>query len=101
MSRLIATTTQYKSIPSKTFSVGYSYDSNSNRQTMTDAEQGLTQYGYDTLNRLTSIVDFNSNNFGFGYDDISRRTSLTRQNGLNTNYAYQPTTNFLHSILHQ
>ncbi len=101
MSRLIATTTQYKSIPSKTFSVGYSYDSNSNRQTMTDAEQGLTQYGYDTLNRLTSIVDFNSNNFGFGYDDISRRTSLTRQNGLNTNYAYQPNTNFLQSILHQ
>jgi len=101
MSRLTGTTTQYASIPGKTFTVSYRYDFDSNRTIMTDAEQGQTTYTYDALNRLTNIQDFNQTNFGFGYDDISRRTSLTRQNGVNTAYTYKPNTNFLQNILHQ
>jgi RHS repeat-associated protein len=101
MSRLIVSSTQYASIPGKTFSTSYTYDGNSNRQTMFDADSGLTNYYYDGLNRLTNIQDFNQNSFGFSYDDIDRRTSLTRPNGFNTTYSYKSNTDFLESVLHQ
>jgi RHS repeat-associated protein len=100
MDRLLERSTEYSSLSSKAFSVGYTYDAASNRTAMTDAENGLTTYSYDPLNRLQSILDFNGNSFGFDYDDLSRRSSLTRPNGINTTYAYQPNTNFLASILH-
>ena len=101
INRLTQTTTKYGFLSSRnTFTVGYGYDAASNRTSLTDPENGLTQYTYDTLNRLTNLQDFQSHNFGFSYDQLSRRTQLTRPNGVNTNYTYDNLSHLL-SVLHQ
>jgi RHS repeat-associated protein len=87
-------------VPTRTFTVQYTYDAASNRVTLTDPENGTTHYSYDTLNRLTGLNDFQSHNFTFSYDALSRRTQLTRPNGINTNYAYDNESHLL-SVLHQ
>src|SRR6185437_7637834 len=51
MNRLITTTTSYGFLPARTFITSYGYDAASNRQTLTDPENGVTTYSYDTLNR--------------------------------------------------
>jgi RHS repeat-associated protein len=100
MGRLVGTTTQYSFLPGRTFTNSYTYDAASNRKSMTDAENGITNYSYDALSRLTNITDFNNNSFGFAYDDLSRRTLLTRPNGVNTSYTYDNLSRLL-SVLHQ
>jgi RHS repeat-associated protein len=101
MNRLTQTTSKYGFMSGRnTFTVKYGYDAASNRTSLTDPENGFTQYTYDTLNRLTNLQDFQSHNFGFSYDQLSRRTQLTRPNGVSTNYTYDNLSRLL-SVLHQ
>ncbi len=100
LGRLTGTSTAYTFLPSRTFTVSYSYDAASNRTSMTDPESGISSYVYDPLNRLTSLTNFQSQQFTFSYDALSRRTQLTRPNGVNTAYTYDNLSRLL-SVLHQ
>ena len=100
MNRLTQTTTAYAFLPARTFTVNYAYDASSNRQTMTDPEQGPYLYTYDALNRLKTLRDFQTQTYTFGYDDLSRRTSLNRPNNINTTYSYDSQSRLL-SLLHK
>lgn len=84
MNRLTQTSTAYSFISGKTFTVGYGYDANSNRTSMTDPQSASTSYVFDTLNRLTTLTYPSRTNYTFNYDALSRRTQLTRPNGVNT-----------------
>jgi RHS repeat-associated protein len=88
MGRLKQTTTTYTALPSTSFVVKYGFDAASNRSSMTDPQNGVTNYNYDTLNRLTSLTNPQSQQFTFSYDALSRRTQLTRPNGVNTFYTW-------------
>jgi RHS repeat-associated protein len=100
LGRLIQTRTTYGFLPSRTFTISYSYDETGNRITMVDPENGTTDYTYDELNRLVSLSNFQSQMFNFSYDALSRRTQMTRPSGVNTNYAYDNLSHLL-SVLHQ
>jgi RHS repeat-associated protein len=100
MGRLVGTTTSYSFLTSRTFTVGYTYDKNSNRTQMTDPEGGSTTYAYDVLDGLTSITNFQSQQFTFAYDALGRRTQLTRPNGVNTTYQYDSLSRLL-SVVHR
>src|SRR4051794_11692913 len=78
----------------------YTYDSASNRQSLTAPDNSITTYGYDTLNRLNGMANSWAGSFGFSYDALNRRTQLTRPNGINTNYGYDAMSHLL-SVLHQ
>ena len=80
MGRLIGTTTQYAFLPGSPFSNAYSYDTASNRKSLTAPDGSITTYGYDTLNRLNGMANSWAGSFGFSYDALSRRTQLTRPN---------------------
>lgn len=57
--------------------VSYTYDKNSNRQTMTDSS-GTTSYSYDALNRLTSKTDtLTGKTVGYTYDGAGNVKTLT------------------------
>jgi YD repeat-containing protein len=96
--RLTQASTAYTFVPG-TYNVGYGYDPNSNRTSMTDPQNAGTTYVYDTLNRLSSLTS-PQGAFGFGYDALSRRTQMTRPNGVATNYSYDSVSRLL-SVLHQ
>lgn len=100
LGRLIKASTQYNSVPGRTFTMAYAYDNASNRATFTDAQGAKTTYAHDALNRTTSIQDANANTFGFSYDTLGRRIGLTRPNGVNTNYSYDALSRLL-SVAHQ
>jgi RHS repeat-associated protein len=100
MGRLIGTTTQHSFLPGFNFQNGYTYDSASNRKTLTAPDGSTNTYNYDTLNRLSTLTNSLTGQFGFGYDALSRRTQLTRPNGINTNYTYDSLSRLL-SVLHQ
>ena len=68
--------------------IDYIYDSNGNRQTMTDSLTGSTNYLYDTLNRITTITNPANQAVSFGYDTLSRRILTTLPNGVTTDFAY-------------
>lgn len=103
MGRLVGTTTSYSFLTSRNFTVGYTYDKNSNRTGMTDPESGVTAYAYDTLNRLTTLTPpaaFTTGSFGFSYDALSRRTQMTRPNNVSTDYTYDNLSRLL-NVLHK
>jgi RHS repeat-associated protein len=102
MGRLVGTTTQYAFLSGNETN-SYTYDANSNRLTLTDPQNGVTNYAYDTLNRLSTLTPptaFSSTGFGFAYDALSHRTQMTRPNGMTTNYSYDNLSRLL-SVLHQ
>jgi len=103
MGRLTGTTTNYAFLTSRSFTTSYGYDTESNRTSFTDPENGATAYVYDTLNRLQTLTPptaFTSGHFAFSYDALSRRTQMTRPNGVATNYSYDNLSRLL-SVLHQ
>jgi RHS repeat-associated protein len=67
--------------------IGYTYDKNGNRITMTDLQGAITSYVYDELNRLIALTS-PEGVFTFGLDDAGRRTSLDYPNGTSSSYSY-------------
>ncbi|MBI1746369.1 MAG: RHS repeat protein [Acidobacteria bacterium] len=57
--------------------IGFSYDADSNRWTMTDPQNGITNYTYDALNRLGSISNPLGQLTSFSYDTLSRRRTIS------------------------
>ncbi|MFZ3265601.1 MAG: IPT/TIG domain-containing protein [Terriglobales bacterium] len=100
MGRLIGTITQYSFLPGHNFQNAYTYDTASNRTSMTAPDGSTNYYSYDTLNRLNTLTSTLTGQFGFSYDSLSRRTQLTRPNGVNTTYNYDTVSNLL-SVLHR
>src|SRR5439155_5009342 len=49
LGRLTQTSTNYSFLPGQAFTVRYGYDAASNRTSMTDPQNGVTQYAYDVL----------------------------------------------------
>ena len=100
MGRLIGSSTQYSFLAGTNYTTSYTYDSASNRTSLTAPDGAITTYGYDTLNRLHGLTNSWAGSFGFSYDPLGRRTQLTRPNGITTNYVYDSASHLL-SILHQ
>lgn len=96
--RLTSTTASSPSMPAQT--IGYTHDLNGNRLTMTDPQDGVTDYVYDALNRPTSIENPSHQTTTFGYDRLSRRTTLTHHNGVVSTYTYDGASQLL-SLVHQ
>jgi RHS repeat-associated protein len=77
--------------------INYTYDSNSNKVSMTDPT-GVTTYIYNTLNRLTSLTDPAVKTYTFTYDTSGRRTGLTFPNGMPVSYTYDNVSRLLSII---
>ena len=69
-------------------SLTYTYDSNGNMRTATDALGHRTTYSYDALNRLIESRDPMSGVTRFQYDKADRVTSVTDPRNNTTSYAY-------------
>jgi RHS repeat-associated protein len=68
--------------------VGYGYDANSNRTSLSLGQNVNATYQYDVLNRLTQITDSANANVGYAYDAISKLASRTLPNGVAVTYQY-------------
>ena len=68
--------------------IGYVYDSNGNRITMTDSLTGITNYVYDDLNRVTNITNPANQSVSFSYDVLNRRSVTTLPNGVTKEFTY-------------
>jgi RHS repeat-associated protein len=71
----------------QTFIIGYGYDNNGNRTSMT-TPWGSFSYVYDDLNRLTRITNPQGQIFDFAYDALGRRKELAYPNGVTAFYNY-------------
>jgi YD repeat-containing protein len=67
--------------------VNYTYDSASQRATMTVVGQPQVVYTYDNANRLTTITQ-GASTVTMGYDNADRRTSVTYPNTNSVTYGY-------------
>jgi RHS repeat-associated protein len=66
----------------------YTYNSYSERTSITDPLGRTTSYGYDEKGNLTSITDPMGRQTTFGYDSEGQLTSTTDPQGNTTTYAY-------------
>ncbi len=66
----------------------YTYDSEDNLASSTDAQSRTTTYAYDKLNRRTSVTDPNTNTSTLTYDAAGRVTSVTDALARTTLYSY-------------
>jgi len=66
----------------------YTYDSNGNRLSQTDALNRTTRYGYDNLDRLISIKDSLDKQTTFAYDAAGNRTQTIDALGRETQQTY-------------
>jgi RHS repeat-associated protein len=72
--------------------VSYTYDTNGNILTSTDALANTTTYTYDpTFNQVTSITDPLSHTSTYGYDTSGDLISVTDQNGNRSTFTYSST----------
>ncbi len=74
-----------------TASLGYTYDGNGNRLTLTATVNGqshTTGYTYDDAGRLDLVTDPAGRVYDHGYDRNSNRESLAHPNGVATAYTY-------------
>jgi YD repeat-containing protein len=67
--------------------VGYAYDGNGNRSSMTDGT-GSTTYTYDELDRLLSVSSPGPQTVGYRYDVDGNRTKLIYPDGTAVNYTF-------------
>ncbi|MBB6632837.1 RHS repeat protein [Cohnella thailandensis] len=67
--------------------VGYTYDENGNRSSMTD-ESGKTEYTYDKNDRLTRIIKNGAEQLAYTYDAIGNVETVTDKTGFITRYTY-------------
>jgi len=72
--------------PAGNKAVAYTYYANSERNTMTDPDSGVTSYFYDELNRLELIVDPDDGETEYDYDYGSRLTWMSYPNEAVANY---------------
>jgi len=77
--------------------IGYSYDANGNRITMTDPV-GTTSYFYDNADRMYSLTNPKGESFGFTFDNANRLTQMSRP-GSSTALSFDDR-NFVTSIVH-
>jgi RHS repeat-associated protein len=68
--------------------IGYSYDANGNRSTLTVGGASYATYQYDAVNRLTNLADAASQTFTYGYDAVNSLTSRAAPNGVTTSLTY-------------
>jgi RHS repeat-associated protein len=68
--------------------VGYGYDANGNRTSLSLGQATNATYQYDALNRLTQITDSANANVGYAYDATNKLTSRTSPNGVTATYQY-------------
>jgi RHS repeat-associated protein len=68
--------------------VGYGYDANSNRTSLSLGQTTSATYQYDALNRLTQITDSANANVGYAYDATNKPTSRSLPNGATATYQY-------------
>ncbi|WP_439484095.1 RHS repeat-associated core domain-containing protein [Cyclobacterium plantarum] len=68
--------------------ISYSYDANSNRETMTDPDGGITHYKYDAENRLDSLINPLGQVTRFAYDNGGRLIRQENANRTHTTFAY-------------
>ncbi len=76
---------------SATASLGYTYDGNGNRLTLTatiGSQTHTTSYTYDDAGRLDVVTDPAGRPYDHGYDPNGNRQSLAHPNGVQTAYAY-------------
>lgn len=66
----------------------YSYDSNGNLKTVTDAQNRTTRYDYDALNRIIHQTSPDYGTTTFGYDADGNLSSITDPRNLVTTYTY-------------
>jgi RHS repeat-associated protein len=83
------------SITAPDLSIGYTYDTVGNLDTMIDST-GITDYAYDALDRLTTITYPNSKTIDYTYDAVGNITSIATEFGM-VAYAYYDN-NLLHTI---
>lgn len=68
--------------------VGYGYDANGNRTSLSLGQATSATYQYDSLNRLTQITDSANANVGYAYDATNKLASRTLPNGVTASYLY-------------
>jgi len=66
----------------------FTYDSEGNRLSITNAEEKTTIYTYDPLNRLETIKDPINPPTKIEYDSLGNRTKIIDANNNSTNYVY-------------
>jgi RHS repeat-associated protein len=78
--------------------IGYTYDANSNRLSMTDPAGGVTRYTYNQVNLPTAITDPLDRTTSYAYDNLRRRTGLTLPNAIAVSYTYDSVNRLLSII---
>lgn len=68
--------------------IGYGYDANGNRISVTVGGNVYASYQYDVVNRLTNLADSASQNFVYNYDVVNRLTSRGAPSGVTTSFSY-------------
>lgn len=69
------------------WTVGYTYDADSNRRTLTHPAGHMFTYHYNTRNQLRSVTDNLGDVVVYAYDLNGNRTTRTLRNGTSTTYA--------------
>ena len=68
-------------------SIGYGYDDNGNRTTLTTTVNGLAKtatYDIDAANRMSSVTDSDNRTTGYTYDENGNQTTIDQANGTNS-----------------
>jgi RHS repeat-associated protein/uncharacterized repeat protein (TIGR01451 family) len=69
--------------------VGYGYDDEGNRTSLTYPDASAVAYDYDEANRLDTVVDWNSTTVAdYSYDDGNRLTGVDLPDGVGVGYQY-------------
>jgi RHS repeat-associated protein len=88
MGRLTSATSSYTFLTARSFTTGYTYDSNGNTASKTDST-GTTSYSWDFENRLTSVTLPGSGGaVSFAYDPFGHRIKKVSSAGTSI-YAYE------------
>ena len=70
--------------------VGYGYDKNGNRTSLTYPGNKTVRYAYDPMNRLATETDWLSHTTIYNYDADGKLISAINPNGTAANYQYGP-----------
>lgn len=68
--------------------VGYEYDGNGNRTSLTYPDNKLVRYSYDPINQMTAVQDWNSRMTYYGYDAANRPITSTLPNSVTSSYTF-------------
>ena len=80
--------TAYDIVPGVDAVTSYSYDSNSNRLTMTEPDGNMTTYGYDAVNRRVKMVNAAGDTTLYSYDPFGNTKTTTSPTENVTTYSY-------------